>query len=313
LLVTMSFANIQSSAEKYTSNPSEYVTASGAYTVSSFTDASSGIKYSLYTFTGNGSIKFSRNMYKVDYLVVGGGGGGGGSGGAGVRGCGGGGGGGVIYAQNQILYSSNNFTVTVGKGGSSAKNGDNSTFNGRIAYGGGAGGSAFNSLGSSIGGSSGGNGNGNQNSVPALVFSDNDKNTGSTGFNGTAPVNMFKGGGGGGAGGPAKKPSSSSNGDGGNGKSVNIGGKSIFCGAGGGGGINWQTTNPGASLGGIGGGGKGGIISSGTGIFSNGGSATGYGCGGGGAAFTGATTVPAGMYGGTGSDGIVMIQFPIFQ
>ncbi|MGB4420245.1 MAG: type II secretion system protein, partial [Candidatus Saccharimonadales bacterium] len=102
----------------------------------------------------------SNSNIVVDALIVGGGGGGG----AGWQG-GGGGGGGYIYEQN-IPISINNYEIQVGEGGAGgntlngyiASSGENSSFNSRVAIGGGRGagepmGSSYGSL---VGGSGGG-------------------------------------------------------------------------------------------------------------------------------------------------------------
>jgi len=115
--------------------------------------------YRYHTFTANGTFAVTGGGSEtVCYVVVGGGG----AGGAGGRsGCffftgGQGGSGGVVAASNVTLASSC-LPVVVGSGNTTpGSNGSNSTFNGKIAYGGGAG-STWNG-GSVLPGQNGGSG-----------------------------------------------------------------------------------------------------------------------------------------------------------
>lgn len=99
-----------------------------------------GVSYRSHTFNSTSELNISNlsgdesAILSVDVLIVGGGGGGGL-----IAGGGGGGGGGFI--ENVSKLRSGNYLVIVGDGGNPDENGQNSSFNQLIAYGGGAGGS----------------------------------------------------------------------------------------------------------------------------------------------------------------------------
>lgn len=83
-----------------------------------------GVLYTLYTYTGAGTIvnNGSRNV-QARTLVLGGGGSGGGSGGSGGNGSGGGGGGAAAFVDTWIvLNSATTYTIVVGGGGAAVTN-----------------------------------------------------------------------------------------------------------------------------------------------------------------------------------------------
>ena len=121
--------------------------------------------YNYAVFTSNGTFQVT-SPGNADVLVVAGGGGGGGT----YRASGGGGGGGVIYQKNYNL-TSGSYSVTIGSGGGTGSNGQNTTFGslftaigggyGDTGYGGnggsGGGGNNVSGLGTSGQGNNGGN------------------------------------------------------------------------------------------------------------------------------------------------------------
>jgi hypothetical protein len=233
----------------------------------------------------------------VDILVVGGGGGGG------TRHGGGGGAGGLIYVQNYTLVSGSYF-ITVGNGGGSGANGQNSSikFNNNDifnAIGGGAGGSWDTGAGRT-GGSGGGGGFG------GAIGTTNQGNNGGT----VSGSSTYKHGGGGGAGSAGISGTFTKCGNGGIGRQINITGLDVWYAGGGGGGSHnsdngsFPTNSSMRSEGGLGGGGAGGVptqISNGV----NGQPNTGGGGGG--------ASVPwgSGSVGGNGGSGVVIIKFRI--
>jgi len=160
-----------------------------------------GTSYKLHKFTSNGN--FITGNRTVDYLIIGAGGGGGHHSG------GGGGAGGLVWLTGQSL-SAGTFPVVIGNGGSASYNtngtdGQNSTFNGKIALGGG-GGSGEDGTSGRNGGSGGGGGRTNQ---PAGSSTQNSTYGYGIGFGGSAGGGAntgdpnyagFAGGGAGGAG-----------------------------------------------------------------------------------------------------------------
>lgn len=114
--------------------------------------------YTIHTFLESGILHISNfglySPFFVDVLIIAGGGGGG-KGKVGVYHGGGGGAGGYIYIKNYPLFSTyGNVIVTIGAGGATGLNGNDSKFNYIAATGGGRGyGQAGNN---SIGGSGGG-------------------------------------------------------------------------------------------------------------------------------------------------------------
>jgi hypothetical protein len=119
------------------------------------TYAYEGIAYRSHTFLYTGELTVSildgnpSSVLSVDVLLIAGGGGGGSQ-------AGGGGGGGGGYLESFSKLRIGNYAIIVGDGGSPDQNGQNSSFNQLIAFGGGAGGS-FGFPGKS-GGSGGGAG-----------------------------------------------------------------------------------------------------------------------------------------------------------
>ena len=181
--------------------------------------------YLIHTFTANGTFTTTGTL-AYDVLLVGGGGGGN---------EGGGGGGGFLHLTSQSAPAGSH-AVIVGLGGTSGANGQNSSFRGSVAYGGGGGG---------LGGASGGgaylNGEGPGGTA----------NYGSQGYPGGAAETggWCSSGGGGGAGGsgePGKNVGGQDGeeewlspddkgGDGGMGRSSSITGVTAYYGGGGGG------------------------------------------------------------------------------
>ena len=228
----------------------------------------------------------------VDILIVGGGGGGG------FRHAGGGGAGGVVVTSATL--NSGTYTVTVGDGGNGATtqsgasnvatDGGNSSFNGSIAYGGGAGGDNGKV------GNSGGSGGGGANGKNGGNGTTGQGNKGGNQNNGAGCCHAY-GCGGGGAGAAGANTSGGAGSNGGVGISSYITGSLLYYGGGGAGGSGSTTSYTGGS----GGGGDGGISSAMTG--ENGIDSTGGGGGGGGA--NGGSSGS----GGHGGSGIVIIRY----
>jgi hypothetical protein len=249
--------------------------------------------YTVHTFTESGTF-ISYGEQEVEVLVVAGGG----SGGNDQGGGGGGGGGGVIYDDAYTVYEQS-YSITVGGGGQAQTSGpylpgfagDNSSFGGLIAYGGGAGGVYATSGGT--GGSGGGGGYG-----PGSTPGNGSGNQGYSGGDGSGVGGVGKetGGGGGGAAGTGTDGVFNYAGNGGPGAAYNISGITVYYGGGGGGGTNSNASTVGT--GGIGGGGDGGkrVATHGE----NGEANTGGGGGGGG---------DSGTNGGAGGSGIVIIRY----
>lgn len=256
----------------------------------------------VHIFDTIGSSTFSvlQGSRAVRRLIVGGGGQGGGVNGSGVA-CGGGGAGGVLdldEADRPDELVVDDYEVIVGKGGSVAgalnvgEDGDDSSFDGDVAQGGGHGGSAGSNVGS------GGSGGGATNSsgtefgglgVAGQGFDGGDANAGSGG-----------GGGGGGADEQGGDGTAVTGGKGGDAVESDITGTLEQYGAGGGGGrpVNAfgviAATTPG--VGGVGGGGSGSNVTPGAGS-----AATGIGAGGGGSL--------GNVAGGIGKKGRVAIRY----
>lgn len=243
----------------------------------------------------------------IDVLVCGGGAAGGGVyslSGASIGYSGGGGGGGGLILSYGYGVSASTYNITVGKkaigiaGASGVANDhQDSSFGTLTAVRGGAGGPAWSTYSPASGGSGGGGGSG---SVSPFVVTSGTVGQGNNG--GERGPSSNGGGGGGGyvsAGLAGGVPSARFAGDGGDGITLKFDNVLRGFSAGGGGGC-WTTGT--AGVGGIGGGG------SGTTGYSNGGDATGYGCGGGGAS---AAAVSQNPIGGDGSDGLVIIRYAL--
>lgn len=223
-------------------------------------------------------------------LVAGGGAGDAGSPNPNNASGGGGGAGGVLSTSNQPI-TIGSYPVVIGLGGASTgASGQNSTFNGLTAIGGGNGGG--NGGTASTGGSGGGGGNVNG------VGRAGTAGQGNAGGNAGGINGNNGGGGGGGAGAVGGAGTTALGGNGGAGVANSITGSSVTYGGGGGGGsFDSPTSNPGA--GGTGGGGSG----SSTGVGVAGTANTGGGGGGGSTSTTGGS-------GGLGGSGVVIISYP---
>jgi autotransporter-associated beta strand protein len=244
-----------------------------------------------YTTNTSANSLTINQAFLADYLIVGGGGGGGGDNG------GGGGAGGVLtnLGGNRLsINGGQNYTVTVGNGGSGGpvnvkgSNGGNSSVFGYTAIGGGGGGGGSGGQGPGTGGSGGGgDGETAANGASGTIGQGNQGGRG-VGYD-------RAGGGGGGAGSAGANGQGSDGGDGGNGiQNAITGSSTYYAGGGGGGPANFSSLT---SIGGLGGGGNGGP-GSGTSGTSNTGS------GGGGAGWNGSSA-----NGGAGGSGIVIIRY----
>jgi hypothetical protein len=291
-----------------------YSLGSPAYTVATggtVTDVNiGGILYRLHTFTSSGTFTVTQlgNSNVVDYLVVAGGGSGGGSGGSG-----GGGGGGVRSSVSTVALGA--YPVVVGPGGTAyttangwrGNSGGNSSWNGVVSIGGGAGAGAFSAVGSAA--LAGGSGGGGSRLVTAAGAG-----TAGQGFAGgigrVFSASNAPGGGGGGAGGvggaPTGTPAQGAGGVGGVGLQLSITGTPTYYGGGGGGAFYQYGINPTSfAPGGLGGGGIGGFSTFST-SFSGTAGTNGLGGGGGaaGRTATGANPTP-------GGSGVVIIRYQI--
>jgi hypothetical protein len=298
-------------------NPTTSIVASGPINGYTKISASGGTEsttnapgYKTHTFTSATGTFTVTAPGIVEYLIVAGGG----SGGAGrndnkTPGAGGGGGG---VLSGKCLVATGSHAVVVGDGGASVSwgsgkagiNGQNSSFNGKVAIGGGGGRVNTGWTTSSNGGSGGGCGGGGG-SLDGGVFNKNkDPGRGITGAipqgndggrphpDSTNAENNNAAGGGGGAGSKGYNAYSVVGGNGGDGVTSTISGSSVtYAGGGGGSGPSW-------GYGGTGGGGNGintnGNASSGTGGLGGGGG----GHRGGGAGNSGA-----------GGSGVVIIRY----
>lgn len=261
-----------------------------------------GTTYAVHQFSTVGSANFVLTSTKtVEYLIVGGGGAGGGRNGTGLTSGGGGGGAGGVLSGSVASLSPGTYEIVVGDGGlatgDAGGNGEDSSFNSFVAFGGGGGGTYSNDA------KSGGSGGGGGITRPGGTGTSGQGNNGGSGSG--AGTSTYTGGGGGGAGsaGPNGAPDSSGP-TGGAGIASAITGTSLFYGGGGGGGAHdaGGTLNRLGGLGGIGGGGTAGnpeLPQSG---------ATGTGGGGGG----GTTQPTAGtIIAGDGGSGIVIIRYVV--
>lgn len=273
------------------------VTASGG---NEYTKTVLDVDYKIHEFTSDGTFSVSEGG-NVDVLVVGGGGGGG------ANDAGGGGAGGVIY--ETVSVSSNNYSITVGSGGSGnqSQNGDGQPGEDSVAFGltaiGGGKGVRQQRVGGG-GGSGGAGGHPTSSGGQALQPTSADGGFGKDGGSGDYLGDPYPGGGGGGAGSIGQSPSTSSErGHGGDGLyfgdafSDQFGENGYFAGGGGGG----SHQDP-PSDGGIGGGGNGGTGDSGISTTVQDGQPN-TGGGGGGSGEGGVQN------GGNGGSGIVLIRY----
>ena len=232
--------------------------------------------YTIHTFTTNGYFNVSGGTLNVSVLVIAGGGAGGSPGSGGGAGAGG-----YIYDAGYNV-TEGNYDIVVGNGGSptgaDGTNGQNSSFDGLVAWGGGYGASiGIGGLGGS-GGGGGGFSSGTKIGGLGIVGQGHD---GGNGYS-SGTTTQRAGGGGGGAGFVGTNATISVAGDGGNGTTFDIYNGTALWYAGGGGGSSYSGDK---GEGGLGGGGTGDT----SGI---------NGTGGGGSAI-----------GGHGGSGIVIIRF----
>ena len=253
----------------------------------------------------------------VDYLVVAGGGGGGGSD-YGYTAGGGGGAGGLLTnvggTSLSLATGGSGYTITVGDGGiigtptSNGGNGYNSLFYNITSIGGSGGGSAYPSPTSPSTGGSGGGSNAYANTPGS--------GTPNQGFAGGTAYGSNAGNGSGGGGGSSAVGANglvSAGGNGGNGTTnaitVSSGTGPYYAGGGGGGQWLWQYSGtPTPGTGGTGGGGAGGTSVGSAYDGSAGSTNTGGGGGGGSAKYTDGPV--AGVNGGLGGSGIVILRYP---
>lgn len=253
----------------------------------------------------------------VDYLVVAGGGGGGGSN-YGYTAGGGGGAGGLLTnvggTSLSLATGGSGYTITVGDGGiigtptSNGGNGNNSLFYNITSIGGSGGGSAYPSPTSPSTGGSGGGSNAYANTPGSGTLNQ--------GFAGGAAYGSSAGNGSGGGGGSSAVGANglvSAGGNGGNGTTnaitVSSGTGPYYAGGGGGGQWLWQYSGtPTPGTGGTGGGGAGGTSVGSAYDGSAGSTNTGGGGGGGSAKYTDGPV--AGVNGGLGGSGIVILRYP---
>ncbi len=233
----------------------------------------------------------------VDYLVVAGGGGANnyyysaGAGAGGLRSTVTATGGGGSLETALTLGTGNNYTVSVGAGGTAGVNGGNSVFSSITSLGG----QANPSL--ATGGS--GAGAGASGASPGAGTANQGYSGGARGGGWPHGEGNASTGGGGGAGG-AGGAGGYTGGNGGSGVAVAISGSSVYYAGGGGGSGCWNNCGSGGS-GGTGGGGAGGASNGGNGT------AGGVNTGGGGGGVDGNG---AGTLGGAGGSGIVILRYP---
>lgn len=299
------------------------ITVSGAPSGGTVTNATiSSQSFRIHTFTSDGQFTNYGTVSQTDILMVGGGGS------AGARHAGGAGAGGVLHITGATI-TAQTYTVDIGDGGGTSPNetygssGQNTTFLGETANGGGLTNAYTNSCLTQNGGSGGGQG-GRHCNLTGSATQGNPSQYSGTGYgNGggtTNSSNRHFGAGGGGAGAAGQNASSNSMQDsnGGAGVQINIDGNNYYW-AGGGGGNGYGNSQGGqAGFGGAGGGGAGGRTNannaSGGGQAKNSGGGTSGDDGGAGGANTGGgggggSQSPAGN-GGAGGRGIVVIKIP---
>lgn len=251
--VTVSSYTVTSSPGNLTATGSSspiVVSGLSANTAYTFTVAAIGSNGTSQASSASNSIT-TASSYATDYLVVAGGGGGGGG-----FAAGGGGAGGYLTGTSFAITPGTLYNVTVGSGGASSTNGNNSVFSSITSIGGGFGGGSFNNNAAS-GGSGGG--------TASLNFASNGgAGTSGQGFRGgnspSPAYNSPYGGTGGGGAGAAGADQASSTGNttaGGIGVQSAITGTNTYYAGGGGGGAGAGGVGAGGN-GGNGGGGKGG-------------------------------------------------------
>jgi hypothetical protein len=251
------------------------------------------------TFQDSGSWTCPAGVTSVQALIVGGGGSGSGSRGA-SNGSPGGGAGGVVYSSSIKVTPGVTYPVIVGQGGIGISGtdgypGQNSSFAGIVAYGGGGGNGASSFDANRFSGGSGG-GAGESYTNGQGVYGQG--NAGGTNTAAGAGTNAGAGGGGAGGAGTSIALNVHVGGNGGPGLAFSISGTSTYYGGGGGGSCDASSSTYGT--GGVGGGGNSTV---GTYTTRAGTPNTG---GGGGGAFSG---VSADNIGGFGGSGIVIIRY----
>jgi len=279
----------------------------GGYTGSSYNGAAGGsgviiIRYrvpTVATFLDSGSWTCPAGVTSVQALIVGGGGSGSGSRGA-SNGSPGGGAGGVVYSSSVKVTPGVTYPVIVGQGGIGISGtdgypGQNSSFAGIVACGGGGGNGASSFDANRFSGGSGG-GAGESYTNGQGVYGQG--NAGGTNTAAGAGTNAGAGGGGAGGAGTSIALNVHVGGNGGPGLAFTISGTSTYYGGGGGGSCDASSSTYGT--GGVGGGGNSTV---GTYTTRAGTPNTG---GGGGGAFSG---VSADNIGGFGGSGIVIIRY----
>lgn len=266
--------------------PVQYIQATGGIEITY-----GNRKIHIFETTANFTVTQGSTTEQLDVFVLGGGAGGG----NGYGGIGGGGGGSGGYRLTQQLISAGVYPAGIGSGGlgspantpdTNGTNGQNSTFNGLTAVGGGGGNTVDNPT-SNSGGSAGGAA---WNGVSGSATS----GQGNIGGICTRPTSIY-GGGGGGADQPGTDSVPTGGGNGGDGILTAIAGVLAYYGGGGGGG-GYDSVSQG--FGGLGGGGRGGLGPSHPGA--NGVANMGAGGGGG---------IENDGPGGDGSEGIVVVSY----
>jgi hypothetical protein len=301
-----------------------YILATGGTTFEYNLD---GKKYRSHTFTSVGNSTFTvtelgstPEVNVLDYLIIGGGGGGGS-----FYYAGGGGAGGYLSTVNptpnnspkaKIIPTLSSYTITVGNGGPTNQNGQNSSAFGQTASGGGRGG-GNNSGCSGTTGASGGSGGGA--STPCGGVGNISAGSGTSGQGFGGGNGTTHGGGGGGAGQAGRSGvNDATKGIGGNGLNNNLRtGVNETRAGGGGGGIDANfppSGSPTRVQGGLGGGGYSAGSTSTSGSWNRtphtaaAAGAQNTGSGGGGALHNG---VSAFINGGAGGSGIVIVRYEI--
>ena len=237
-----------------------------------------GVNYTVMTFTSNGTFNVTGDTLNVSVLVIAGGGPG--------RSGGGGAGGLIYYEEHDVIVG--NYDVVVGIGGKNSTGGigetkgQNSSFDGLIAFGGGIAGAVGGAGG--FGGSGAGAGGNSATGGTGLA------GQGNNGGGGLVP-SPYSAGGGGGAGAVGGTGVNPTSGNGGVGLTYTINGTSHCWAGGGGGGTGNGAATPGNGACGGGDGNNAGGISAING--------TGSGGGGGG----------SNAAGGRGGDGVVIIRY----
>jgi hypothetical protein len=225
---------------QFTTAGSGSVVDEGASTGGAFSTIVDGVDYRVAKYAASGSLVVTSTV-TVEYEIIA-------AGASGGYGRGGGGGAGKRKT-GSVSLTPGTYTVTVGLGGpargslGSGTNGDNSTFNGVTANGGGFGGGATGSIATAggDGGHGGGAAAGDAGGTAVAGVSNDGGNSGGLRFN-SSTTNNRAGGGGGGEGGAGGAASTAMGGTAGAGISTSIDGIPITVCAGG---VGYGTTMPG--------------------------------------------------------------------